>query len=333
MATAPLNGRQRFVQAITFREPDRPPHFEEIFELTEEAFGRRFPPGEAIAAASGAGRERLLNECVTLYGQIVERFRWDALTIWHPWGGQDMLDCLRLAKRELGRKIMVGAYIGGSIHAIDTVRDFMQFSVDLHENPGLLHEQARRMSDEALALGRAIREAGGDFVNLVSDVAYNQGPFISPAMFREFIIPYMHRHIPALKAEGLWVIQHSDGNLMPVLEDWISPGMHMLHSLDPMAGMDMAEVKRATWKRVALMGNVQCSLLQDGPDDAIRQSARYALTHGAPGGGYFFSTSNTIFSGMPLRHYEDVMLDEFRRWQGERSACAPCAGTILNERE
>lgn len=313
-----MNSRERFVTAITFNEPDRPPHFEEIFELTEEAFGQRFPAGEAIAKATGAERERLLAECVEIYGLIVQRYQWDAVTIWHPWGGQDMLDCLRLAKRELGRDIMVGGYIGGSIHAIDTVRDYVQFSVDLYENPQLIHDQAKQMSDNALALGRAIQAAGGDFVNLVSDVAYNQGPFINPDMFREFIIPYMHRHIPVLRAEGLWVIQHSDGNLMPILDDWISPGMHMLHSLDPMAGMDMAEVKRCTWQKVALMGNVQCNLLQDGPDEAIRTSARYALTHGAPGGGYFFSSSNTIFTGLPLRHYEDVMLDEFRRWQTER---------------
>ncbi|HEY3417558.1 MAG TPA: uroporphyrinogen decarboxylase family protein, partial [Armatimonadota bacterium] len=157
--------------------------------------------------------------------------------------------------------------------------------------------------------GRAMQEAGADFANLVSDVAFNGGPFISPPMFREFIIPYMHRHIPALKAEGLIVIQHSDGNLLPILDDWISPGMHMLHSLDPMAGMDMAEVKRRTYGKVALMGNVQCNLLQDGPEEAIRASARYALQHAAPGGGYVFSSSNTIFPGLPLRHYE-VMLEE-----------------------
>src|SRR5690348_11424498 len=114
----------------------------------------------------------------------------------------------------------------------------------------------------------------------------------------------MHRHIPALKAEGLYVIQHSDGNLMPILDDWISSGMHMLHSLDPMAGMDIAEVKRLTYGKVALMGNVQCNYLQDGPDSLIRESARYALGHAAIGGGYVFSSSNTIFPGMPLWHYE-----------------------------
>jgi uroporphyrinogen decarboxylase len=109
---------------------------------------------------------------------------------------------------------------------------------------------------------------------------------------------------------------HSDGDLMPILDDLLSVGPHVLHSIDPMAGMDIAEVKRLTYGRVALMGNVQCSLLQDGPPEAIRASARYCLEHAAPGGGYIFSTSNTIFPGMPLGNYE-VMLESHGRFCAE----------------
>ena len=61
------------------------------------------------------------------------------------------------------------------------------------------------------------------------------------------------------------------------------------------------------------MGNVQCSLLQDGPKAAIRESALYCLRHASPGGGYIFGTSNTIFPGMPLANYE-YMLEVFREF-------------------
>jgi uroporphyrinogen decarboxylase len=39
---------------------------------------------------------------------------------------------------------------------------------------------------------------------------------------------------------------------------------------------------------------------------------RYSLRHGMPGGGYIFSTSNCIYTGMPLASYE-LMLDVWRR--------------------
>jgi len=309
-----VTGRERFEAALAFRETDRPPHFEHMFELTAEAFGREFPTEEAIAAADGAERERLLGMCVEIYALIVERYRWDALAIWRPWAGPQQLQCLRLVKAALGDRIMIGGFIGESIHAIETTRDFMQFSADLYERPEVIHAQARSMADSAISRGRAMREAGADFASVVSDVAFNQGPFISPPMFHEFCAPYMQRIAAALKSEGLYVIQHSDGNLMSILDDFFAAEPHVLHSIDPMAGMDIAAVKRLTYGKMALMGNVQCNYLQDGPESLIRDSARYALRHGAPGGGYIFSSSNTIFKGLPLRHYE-VMLEELERFR------------------
>ena len=64
---------------------------------------------------------------------------------------------------------------------------------------------------------------------------------------------------------------------------------------------------------MALMGNVQCNLLQDGPNKAIRDSALYCLENASSGGGYIFSTSNTIFPGMPLANYE-YMLEVFNEF-------------------
>lgn len=42
------------------------------------------------------------------------------------------------------------------------------------------------------------------------------------------------------------------------------------------------------------------------------ESARYALHHGMPGGGYVFLTSNCVYTGMPLSRYE-LMLDVWHR--------------------
>lgn len=307
-----MTSRERFLTALSFQEPDRPPTFESMFELCPQAFGRDFPSEQAIAEATGQERDRLLHECVEIYALIVERFGWDAVSLWRPWGGPQHRECLRIAKRELGAQVLVGGFISSSVHAIETVTDYTQFAVDLYERPEEIHAQARQMAETALRIGTEMAEAGADFVFPVSDVAYNQGPFLSPPMFREFVRPYLEYFIPRLKQQGLIVILHSDGNLMPILDDFLAGGPHVLQSVDPMAGMNLAEVKRLTYGRVALMGNVQCSLMQEGPEDAIRAEVRRAVSQGAPGGGYIFSTSNTVFAGMPLRHYE-VMLDEFRR--------------------
>ena len=42
------------------------------------------------------------------------------------------------------------------------------------------------------------------------------------------------------------------------------------------------------------------------------ESARYCLKHGMPGGGYIFSTSNCIYTGMRLSRYE-LILEVWRK--------------------
>ena len=108
------------------------------------------------------------------------------------------------------------------------------------------------------------------------------------------------------------MIKHTDGNIMPILDRLVDAGPHALHSLDPQGDVDMAEVKRLVGDRVCLIGNVNCGLLDSGTDEECIESARYALRHGMPGGGYIFSTSNCVYTGMRLSRYE-LILDVWRR--------------------
>jgi uroporphyrinogen decarboxylase len=52
--------------------------------------------------------------------------------------------------------------------------------------------------------------------------------------------------------------------------------------------------------------------LDSGSEEEVEESARYALQHGMPGGGYIFSTSNCVYTGMPLSKYE-LMLEVWRQ--------------------
>jgi len=99
---------------------------------------------------------------------------------------------------------------------------------------------------------------------------------------------------------------------MPILDSLISTKPHAIHSLDPQGGVDIAEVKRLVAGQICLIGNVNCGLLDTGTDQEVIESARYALKHGMPGGGYIFSTSNCIYTGMSINRYE-LMLNIWRK--------------------
>jgi uroporphyrinogen decarboxylase len=308
-----MTGKQRLLQTLRFEQPDRPPHFEVMFELEREAFGLQFPDRHSWEGMSPTERDRAIGLCMAIYERIVERFAWDGLCVYWPWSDPDGVAA---AKRTFGEELLLGAPVGRSVWAIESVEDWLQFSTDLFERPQEIHAEAESRCASALGQIDQLLGAGADFIFLANDVAFNSGPFISPRQFSEFVTPYLARQVAHIRERDGIAFVHSDGDLMPILDDLLSVGPHVLHSIDPMAGMDIAEVKRLTYGRVALMGNVQCSLLQDGPPEAIRASARYCLEHAAPGGGYIFSTSNTIFPGMPLGNYE-VMLESHGRFCAE----------------
>lgn len=310
-----MTGKERILKALRFEEPDRPPHFEMMFELEREAFGLQYPERDSWADCSGRERERKIARCMEIHARVVERFEWDALAVYWPWSDPDGVAA---ARKTFGDQILVGALVGHSIWAIESVADWEQFAVDLVENPRAIHEEAERRCRNALAHVERLIDAGAEFINLVNDVGFNAGPFIAPSQFAEFVTPYLARQVQRIKDRGAIAFVHTDGMVMPILDQLLAGGPHVFQGIDPMAGMDIAEVKRITYGRCALMGNVQCNLLQSGPKEDIRNSALYCLEHGAPGGGYIFATSNTVFPGMPLQNYE-YMLEVFHEFNSRET--------------
>jgi uroporphyrinogen decarboxylase len=312
-----MTGRERIAKTLAFEEPDRPPHFEQMFELTQEAFGLTFPTEEELAAAVGKDREALFSRCGEIYKIYIEAFWWDAVLVWRPAiitpadnPSHPQYDFIPYLKKLLGPGIPVGSFLWEALICIDTIKDYMDFSIRLVEDRPSLIRWAEDMFERGRLHLERLLDAGIDFVDIASDHAFNSGMFLSPSDFRELTAPYAKRLVQIARDRGAWVIMHSDGNLMGALEDIISIGPDVLQSIDPMAGMDIAEIKKQTYGKFALMGNVQCSSLQTGPEENILGSCKYCLDHAAPGGGYIFSSSNTIFPGIPLENYR-LMLNCF----------------------
>ncbi|MHC4884214.1 MAG: uroporphyrinogen decarboxylase family protein [Planctomycetota bacterium] len=301
-----MTGKERMLAALAHEETDRPPHFEIMFELEREAFGLEFPNRTVWATCSASEKVGLIDRCMEVYQAIVERYHWDALAVYWPWSDPDGVAA---AKKTFGESILIGSIVGNTIHSIENTSDWMEFSVKLMDRPEEIH--ALDKIDE-------LTGEGTDFIHLVNDIAFNAGTFIAPNQVSEFCLPYLTEQVARVRDRNAIPFIHSDGNLMPILEEWIGTGAACFQSVDPMAGMDIAEVKRICSGRMALMGNVQCNLLQDGPREAIRESVLYCLEHASAGGGFIFSTSNTIFPGMPLEHYE-YMLEVFEEFCQERA--------------
>jgi uroporphyrinogen decarboxylase len=97
------------------------------------------------------------------------------------------------------------------------------------------------------------------------------------------------------------VIWHSDGNITALLPMAIEAGFAGIHGLDPLAGMDLAQIKREFGEAMVLIGNVDVRVLCAADLQAVRDEVDRCIAQGAPGGGYMLATCNSIFEGMDPR--------------------------------
>jgi len=141
-----MTGRERMLTTLRFEEPDRPPHFEVMFELENEAFGLAFPDRRSWAGCSRSDKERMVDQCMEIYARIIERYQWDALVVFWPWSDPDGI---RAAKRAFGETVLIGGVVGGGTLSIEGTNDWMQFAIDLLEHPERVHAQAGERESRA----------------------------------------------------------------------------------------------------------------------------------------------------------------------------------------
>jgi len=309
--------RQRFIAALEHRPiVGRVPHFELVFFLTMEAFGRVHPSHRSYHQwdqMSESERRLHRSDMADIYILTAERYQHEAIFL-HPNPNRldEALWLIDLIRQRTGDRYFLMMH-GDATYAIPSGKEMTAWCAWLYENLDQAKAEADRRVEAMLEKAGRLRQHGGlDGFALCSDYCFNSGPFLRPSMFRQVITPYLTRLIAGMREMGYYVIKHTDGNIMPILDDLVSARPHALHSLDPQGGVDIAVVKRLYGDQVTLIGNVNCGLLNSGTDEEVIESVRYALRHGMPGGGYIFSTSNCIYTGMPLARYE-LMLDVWRR--------------------
>lgn len=312
-----MTNRERYISALE-RKPltGRVPTFELVFFLTMEAFGLVHPSQRSYAQwdqMEEKERQFHREQLADMYIMTAQRFEHSAIFL-HPNPGSFEETCrlIDIIREKSGDEYFLMVH-GDATYGIPDGNGMLEFSFRLVDDPEGVKSEADHAVDMALQTAEAFKKHGGlDGFALCSDYCLNTGPFLSPNQFSEFVTPYLARLIKGQRDMGFYTIKHTDGNIMPILDQLVDANPHALHSIDPQAGVDIAEVKSLVGDRVCLIGNVNCGLLDTGTDEEAIASAEYALKSGMPGGGYIFSTSNCVYTGMRLARYE-MILDVWRR--------------------
>jgi len=306
-----MTGKERFTKALK-REPykGQVPHFELVFYLTMEVFGRVHPSQRSYGQwnqMSDAERRLHIDDIASLFVETARKYNHSAIFV-HPNPG-DFDNTVRLLERirELSGDEYFLMLHGDVTPSIPNGDQMLDFSAMIYDEPEKIKAGNEKSIAAATDFAEKMRKRGNllDGFAQCADYCFNVNPFFPPAIFADLITPYLTKINKVYHDMGYYVIKHTDGNIMPILDQLVESGPDALHSLDPQGGVDLAEVKRLVGDRVTLIGNVNCGLMQTGTDEECAADIRRSLRDGMKGGtGYIFATSNCVYTGMPLERYE-----------------------------
>ena len=140
------------------------------------------------------------------------------------------------------------------------------------------------------------------------DCAYKGRPILSPALYKEFIIPQLKKMVDMAHKAGKLQIFHSDGYVEPYYPAFIEIGLDTHQSLEPTAGMDLKKIKDQYGSKISLIGNMDSSiLLPFGSKEEVIETTKATLKAGMPNGGYMFSPCTDLTDSCKLDNVEAMM--------------------------
>lgn len=168
-------------------------------------------------------------------------------------------------------------HLGGELfEAAWRLRGLESFLLDLIERPDWADFLLDRLAGLAQRNAEALAAAGVDVLSLDDDVGMPGTMFISPKMWRRFFKPRLSQVIRGARAikSDLRVLYHSDGYIMPILDDLMEIGVNALNPVQP-EYMDAAQIRRRYGPRLALWGTVgHQGTLSFGTPEQIRQEVQ-----------------------------------------------------------
>lgn len=306
-----MNGRERLETILKGGIPDVPPTFEFVFGLADEFFNLNYPSCDENNDPSPSDYQNLLNTYYLRLNEcLIEEFDYAAVTAPFYESAIDPIASLKFMKKEIAGRALLWSWCDDGVFWMPTGGEIIEFVSRMCQQPEDMHAEARKKCNMAKQRLARQADAGVDLIIHNTDFGFNTGPFISPQQFKEFILPYMTEIVEHIHALGMSVLLHSDGDIRLLLTMIRAAGFDGYQSVDPQGHMDIKEVRKQ-YPDWILMGNVECSMLQDLNESEIRESVRYCMEHGGVGKKYIFSTSNTVFPSMPPESYR-IMIDEYR---------------------
>lgn len=217
-----------------------------------------------------------------------------------PWANPKMrrlLTTLQKLRENVGPDIPVISTVTSPYRIAGVLRGFDVLAMDLVDRPEWVHDLMDTITEGAIRLGRAVVEAGANFVFTVDPTA--SASFISKAAFLEFAYPYEKRMFDGIRAAGAeGIFFHFCGDTNDRLDSVADDCEFLVQDLG-----DLADSYAKIGDKVLLGANIPITnvLLKGSPEEVERCCIQAILK---TNGKFFQSASCHIPWHTPAENFD-----------------------------
>uniref|UniRef100_A0A7V4TIF7 Uroporphyrinogen decarboxylase (URO-D) domain-containing protein n=1 Tax=Candidatus Caldatribacterium saccharofermentans TaxID=1454753 RepID=A0A7V4TIF7_9BACT len=228
-------------------------------------------------------------------------------------------DELVVLYKERDFPLVIGGYPHGLFGTLATLMGYENLFVGYYDSPELIRDIIGTFVDLWISVyEEVLARVEIDALHIWEDMSFGKGPMISPAIIKEFMVPYYRRLTDFMKARGVDIILlDTDGYCFDIIPLLIEGGITGIYPIEVSCGMDLVKVRK-TFPELKLLGGIPKSEIAQGKEriDQILEPVAEVLRTGGyiPFGDHLIPPEVSFEAFSYYRRKLNWLIDEAGRY-------------------
>ncbi len=181
------------------------------------------------------------------------------------------------------------------------LRGYENFLVDIMLEDDFVNELLEKITDYQVGIAKNYVHLGVDCGRIGDDYGTQLGMLFSPKKWREMFKLRLKRIIDVYKGEGLPVIYHSCGNILPIIPELIEIGVDVLNNIQAEA-MPKEVLSENFGDRICFYGGIPTQNLPFAKKEELREEVQKTIEVLGRHGSYIVSPGIAVMSDVPIEN-------------------------------